>query len=296
MITTAALISKFQEAIDDNWGYIYGMTNVKWTAARQKNYDAAKAGDKNCQNSIKYGPKWYNHWVTDCSGLFTWAFNELGGKIYHGSNTIFKSYCSNKGALVNGKRKDGKELKAGTAVFTGTEGSHGHIGLYCGGYVIEAKGAQYGVVKSPITDKRWTWWGELKDVTYDGSAPAPEPAPDPEPAKDEDYPTLKRGSKGRWVTLLQTKLISQGYSCGSTGADGDFGANTEKAVKEFQKEHDGQNGKALKVDGIVGPETWWAIEHAPERITYTVTIRNLTKDQKDKLMKEYPGAVATPEE
>lgn len=32
--------------------------------------------------------------------------------------------------------------------------------------------------------------------------------------------------------------------------DGDFGANTERAVKEFQKDH------GLDVDGIVGPATW----------------------------------------
>jgi len=293
VITTEALIKLFQQALDEKWGYIYGMTHVKWSEARQKQYDVAKANDKNCQKSIQYGPKWYGHIVTDCSGLFAWAFNELGGKIYHGSNTMYKSYCVNKGALVNGKRKDGKELKPGTAVFTGTEGSHGHVGLYIGGgYVIEAKGAQYGVVKTPITDKRWTYWGELKGVQYDGSVPDPQPAPEPEP---DQKPTLKRGSKGQYVTLLQTELINKGYSCGPQGADGDFGSNTEKAVKAFQTEHDGPDGKALKIDGIVGQATWWALENAPERMTYTVTIKHLTSDQKDKLMKEYPGATMAPE-
>ena len=103
------------------------------------------------------------------------------------------------------------------------------------------------------------------------------------------------GSKGKWVTLAQVKLISAGYSCGPQGADGDFGSNTEKAVKAFQKEHNGPDGKALKVDGIIGKATWWALTAAPQRITFTVTIRNLTTEQKDKLMKEYPGAEAQPE-
>lgn len=293
VITTAALIAKFQQALDEKWGYIYGMTHVKWSEARQKQYDQAKANVKDCQNSIKYGHKWYGHWVTDCSGLFSWAFSELGGKMYHGSNTMYKSWCVNKGALVNGKRKDGKELKPGTAIFTGTENSHGHVALYIGGgYVIEAKGAAYGVVKTPITDKRWTWWGELKGVNYDGSVPDPQPAPEPEP-EPKQKPTLKRGSKGSYVTLLQTELINKGYSCGPQGADGDFGSNTEKAVKAFQKDHDGPDGKALKIDGIVGPDTWWALESAPERKTYTVTIKNLTAEQADKLMKEYTSATKT---
>ena len=45
-------------------------------------------------------------------------------------------------------------------------------------------------------------------------------------------------------------MISLGYSCGSSGVDGDFGSGTEKAVKNFQKEH------GLTADGIVGKDTW----------------------------------------
>ena len=41
-----------------------------------------------------------------------------------------------------------------------------------------------------------------------------------------------------------------GFSCGSSGADGDFGTNTYKAVIVYQK----QNG--LEADGIVGKNTW----------------------------------------
>jgi peptidoglycan hydrolase-like protein with peptidoglycan-binding domain len=37
--------------------------------------------------------------------------------------------------------------------------------------------------------------------------------------------------------------------------DGTFGNSTEDAVKQFQKEHKDWDGNALKVDGLVGPET-----------------------------------------
>ena len=48
---------------------------------------------------------------------------------------------------------------------------------------------------------------------------------------------LKRGSKGVGVKTLQTALMSLGFSLPKFGADGDFGAETEAAVKAFQTAH-----------------------------------------------------------
>lgn len=61
-------------------------------------------------------------------------------------------------------------------------------------------------------------------------------------ADTKKYPLLKKGSKGKYVKLLQ-KLLK-------VKADGIFGDKTEKAVKKFQKKH------KLKVDGQVGAKTW----------------------------------------
>lgn len=60
---------------------------------------------------------------------------------------------------------------------------------------------------------------------------------------------LKNGCKGEDVRALQILLIGNGCSCGSWGADGNFGAGTEAAVRNYQK----KNG--LQVDGMAGPET-----------------------------------------
>lgn len=60
---------------------------------------------------------------------------------------------------------------------------------------------------------------------------------------------LKKGSSGTAVKTLQQNLIKLGFSCGTTGADGQFGANTESAVKAFQKKY------GLTQDGIVGNKT-----------------------------------------
>lgn len=63
-------------------------------------------------------------------------------------------------------------------------------------------------------------------------------------------PTCRNGNKNNYVKIMQQKLISKGYSCGSCGVDGSFGPATLSAVKKFQKD----NG--LEVDGICGPLTW----------------------------------------
>lgn len=181
-IKTADLIAKFQYALDNKWGYILNATHTKWTQALQnqkvelmvrtfgsdwKNNASAKKNSS--YTAALYGSKWIGHWVTDCSGLFAWSFKELGGYMYHGSNTMWNKYCVAQGKLVNGKRDDGKELKPGTAVFVlkGTS-DRSHVGLYVGnGKVIEASGTKVGVITTDITNEKWAEWGELKGIDYD---------------------------------------------------------------------------------------------------------------------------------
>lgn len=61
------------------------------------------------------------------------------------------------------------------------------------------------------------------------------------------YSTLKKGSNGPKVVELQKRLTKLGYN--TKGIDGEFGSNTELAVKKFQK------AKKLTADGVVGPKT-----------------------------------------
>ena len=284
MIKAQDLVGKFWYSYNEKWGYIYGMKHVLWTQARQDNYvKAYKGKDELRQRSCIYGGKWVGHIVTDCSGLFAYWFEQLGGAIAHGSNSMYDRYCSAKGSLKNGKKSNGLALKPGTAVFTtGSDGRHGHVGLYVGdGKVIEAKGAVEGVTTSKVTESRWKCWGELKGVEYEEGTPAEDPAQEDEPVSE---PTLRKGAKNKYVKELQQLLMDRGYDLGKWGADGDFGAQTEKAVKQFQKDW------GLKDDGIVGQATWAKLKEAPEHRTYTVIIRNLTAEQRTKLLKEYPNA------
>lgn len=65
--------------------------------------------------------------------------------------------------------------------------------------------------------------------------------------------TLKKGSKGEDVEVLQHLLNVEGYR---VTIDGDFWAKTEAAVIAYQKAHAKECGEA---DGIVGPATWKAL-------------------------------------
>ena len=277
MITASALIGAFKQALKDDWGYIWGTAGVKWTQARQN--DLNKTTDSDRANGRKYGAKWIGHMVADCSGLFTWAFKQLGGYMYHGSDTMYRKYCVNKGELKSGKRTDGATLKPGSAVFCWNGTKYSHVGLFIGdGLVIEAAGTQQGVITTKLTATKWKFWGELTGVDY-GTAPAPAPV-DP----GEQLPTLRKGDKGQYVTLLQTKLKNKGYDLGRYGVDGDFGSATLAAVKAFQ----GDNG--LTVDGVVGKKTWEALEKDTQAVFYSVVIPHKTAQQADQIIALYAGA------
>lgn len=60
---------------------------------------------------------------------------------------------------------------------------------------------------------------------------------------------LSKGDKGNDVKTMQTMLIACGYSCGSYGADGDFGSGSDKALRKFQGDY------GLTVDGKYGSKS-----------------------------------------
>lgn len=74
------------------------------------------------------------------------------------------------------------------------------------------------------------------------------------PDQPVERPMLKFGSRGTDVKFLQSMLLQLGEKLPKYGADGDFGRETEAAVKSFQKQN------KLEVDGIVGPITWAKID------------------------------------
>lgn len=65
---------------------------------------------------------------------------------------------------------------------------------------------------------------------------------------------LEECSSGEWVSYAQQLLTDAGFPPQDHQIDGLFGPLTKEAVRDFQ----GSNG--LTVDGIIGPQTWAALE------------------------------------
>lgn len=81
---------------------------------------------------------------------------------------------------------------------------------------------------------------------------------EPGPSSDPSYGDreLYKGLSGKDIVELQKRLMALKYELPKYGADGDFGSETEAAVKAFQRDN------KLDVDGIVGNYTYAAIEEA----------------------------------
>jgi len=83
-----------------------------------------------------------------------------------------------------------------------------------------------------------------------GAAIPPALIPAREPEGAAGRPTLRRGDSGDLVRAVQDKVGAK--------TDGVFGARTEAAVREVQRNH------ALVPDGIVGPKTWQCLDLLPQ--------------------------------
>lgn len=126
----------------------------------------------------------------------------------------------------------------------------GHVGVYIGmedgeHMCIEAKGIDYGTVKTKVSATKWQYGLTFDDISYDYDVPIL--------GKDQyknPYPTpvasLKKGMKSEYVKWLQFELNEAGYSI---VIDGSFGPATQKAVIAFQK------SCKIEVDGVVGSIT-----------------------------------------
>ncbi len=86
------------------------------------------------------------------------------------------------------------------------------------------------------------------------------------PTEETPRTTLKRGMKGEDVRALQQLLIERGYALPRYGADGEYGAETERAVRAFQTD------QGLESDGEYGALTRAALAAEPQSESGTVQI------------------------
>lgn len=257
-IKASELVAGVEAAYKEKGGYIWGAAGELWTEAKQKKIEQTK--DANRAKSRKYGSKWIGHHVWDCSGLPYAVLKKHGVKIAHGSNSIWRDDLSHKGAY-----KSGMKLPVGAAILTGDDSDRGHIGtLVTPTCVCEAKGVEAGIVHTPLSNKKWKWWGLYKGVDYD-FIPGEEETPKQETTTTEvitkkpaKLTTLRQGYRGSDVKYMQELLLKAGEKLPKFSADGQFGLETKRAVQSFQRKND------LEIDGICGKHTWAALQKYAE--------------------------------
>lgn len=101
--------------------------------------------------------------VHDCVGL-------MKGYIWSDSPTSKVVYCAKQDKSANGTYEYAK-VKGDIASIPEIPGicvhKNGHVGVYIGnGEVIEARGFDYGVVKTKLNARPWEHWFEYPFVTY----------------------------------------------------------------------------------------------------------------------------------
>jgi hypothetical protein len=287
------------------WPYVFGDRGQYCTpsnrraaynrTAEGKNKDNIKAkcknfsGDESC-SGCKWFPDGKRVRDFDCRGFTYWILLQVFGWKLMGAGCTTqwnnKSNWKAQGEISDGipqgvivcvfyfKKEKGKRTKTVE-----------HTGLYYNGQTVECSA---GVQHSTTLNKKWDVWGIPACV--EGDVPTPTPTPPTPTPTPTDRPTLRKGSKGEWVTVLQTKLAMLGYDLGSCGIDGDYGRATVAAVREFQKD------VGLSADGICGPLTWSALDNTPKMTLYTVTIPHVTLGKARELAEQYIGATYVAEE
>jgi peptidoglycan hydrolase-like protein with peptidoglycan-binding domain len=204
----------------------------------------------------RWGPNY------DCSSFVIMAF-KLAGLLLEATYTGNMKYDFLRHGFVvvtDGTLKRGDVLlheKNHTALYIGNgqivQASINERGGITGGQTGDQTGDEIHV--RGYYDYPWDcvlrYVGDLdEDVTEENDAPVPSI----ELYTSVDLPQLARGDIGPDVEAMQSLLIHKWHtSCGPDGADGDFGPNTENALKQFQ------SVQALGVDGICGTESWGAL-------------------------------------
>lgn len=264
------------------------MSQVGYREKRSNAYLDDKTANVGSNNWNKYArdidskyPNFYNgkkNGYSWCDIFVDWCFIECFGyekalKMLYQPTKSTGAGCSYSAGFYRAHNAFYRVPNVGDQVFFGDYGNEGHTGIVInvegsivttvegntsGGYGVDANGDGVYIKRYDISTHyipgfgRPNWEAVSNDIGNE------------EVSDTVSYPTIKLGSKGSEVKKAQQLLIAKGYSCGTAGADGDFGAATYNAVKKFQA----TNG--LEADGIVGAKTWAALlktepEKEPEK-------------------------------
>jgi hypothetical protein len=194
-------------------------------------------------NKTKYG-EWYGmngvHW---CAIFVSWVYDQAGHPLGQIDSPKGYHYCPSAYNFWKRNNRITKDPQPGDIVLYDWEvdGLSNHTGIFV------------AWVKPGETFKAWEGNTSLTNDSDGGqvmmrtrSVKLVQAFVNPGIFGDAIQPTigvLKRGDKGAGVAAIQKQLFDLKYE--GVTVDGDFGATTEKLIKQFQQEH------GLAVTGIV---------------------------------------------
>ena len=259
-ISAADFVAFLEKRLAAKDGYIFGTEGQDPQKLSDWYFTGQYSGDQLTQ-ALYWRANAQRVW--DCNGLAEGYYKDVtGSDINTTSQDNYDSWCDPRGAGTI----PATYRVPGAAVFKKSSYIH-HVGFLekpvnasdPGGdwFVIEARGVMYGVIRSRLSENDWNCWGMMtKYFDYGASEGAPAA-----PSTDLTLGSrlLKNGSSGEDVRQLQKTLISLGYDLSRYGADGQFGSETEAAVRRLQA------ALGVSVDGMYGEKTHAALMSLLER-------------------------------
>ena len=219
----------------------------------------AEDGKHGYDQTHRWGPDY------DCSSLLITVWEQVGvpvrtgGATYTGNMREVFLRCGFADVTSEVSLGDGRGLVAGDVLLN----HRNHTAMMVDKYnLVQASINELGTVKGGQTGDQTG--GELAVRSYynfpwdcvlryrENDGEAVEKAAD-ETVQLRELPLLRRGSRGDAVRAAQYLLLCRGMKLPKYGADGDYGQETEDAVKEFQRL------KGLDADGECGSLTWAAL-------------------------------------
>lgn len=252
-LATAALnVAEYYKTL-----YVMGCFGAPMSSKNKERYCRNHSYNRQTERTVKIKSATSNTFGFDCVCLIKgllWGWNGDKSKNYGGA-TYNSNGVPDIGAdsMMNACKDistDFSNIQPGEAI-----GMSGHIGIYVGnGLAVEctpawADGVQITAVhnigkKAGYNGRTWTRHGKLPYVEYEKNTV---------PGYTLELPQIYKGCTGELVKAVQAILIERGYSCGKAGIDGSFGGDTEKAVKQYQRDCE------LEDDGYVGFKTMSAL-------------------------------------